>query len=314
MNGIRFAAIIALVQMFIFSCRNEEKIARGEGLIEVNGGKIWYRVQGDGNRTPILMLHGGPGHPSHYLNPLAALRSEWPVITFDQLGCGRSDRISDTSLMTVANYSSHINELVNHLKLEEFYLYGHSWGTMLGVDYYLKYGDKVKALILASPCIDAERWVKDADVLISTLPDSVQRTLRNNMKGIQQDSTKLQAAVNTYLNNFYTRRHPISADLDSANSNMGYNVYQYMWGDYEFFASGTLKNYDRTGELNQIKVPTLYTVGEFDESQPATVKYYQSLTPNSKLRLIPDAGHMTMHDNPDENVKVISEFLNEIER
>jgi proline iminopeptidase len=42
----------------------------------VEGGKIWYEVFGSGNKTPILVLHGGPGYPSYYLNPL----KNWPMI------------------------------------------------------------------------------------------------------------------------------------------------------------------------------------------------------------------------------------------
>ena len=50
------------------------------------------------------MLHGGPGYPSYYFNPIMELGKERPIITFDQLGCGGSDRITDTRLMTVDSY------------------------------------------------------------------------------------------------------------------------------------------------------------------------------------------------------------------
>jgi len=91
------------------------------------------------------------------------------------------------------------------------------------------------------------------------------------------------------------------------------NVYHYMWGRNEFFATGPLKDYDRTGDLDKIKVPTLYTVGEFDEARPETVEYYQSLTPGATLKIIPNAGHMTMHDNPEEDLRIVSEFLNALD-
>jgi proline iminopeptidase len=68
------------------------------GRIAVPGGNVWYRVTGDGPGTPLLLLHGGPGFPSQYLEPLAALGDERPVIFYDQLGCGRSDRPDDPGL------------------------------------------------------------------------------------------------------------------------------------------------------------------------------------------------------------------------
>jgi proline iminopeptidase len=307
------SAVLGLVFLFM-SCNKPNEIKNGEGFVNVKGGKIWYRVKGQGRQTPILMLHGGPGTPSYYLNPLSPLGKDRKVITFDQLGCGRSDAITDTTLMTIDSFVEQVNTLLTTLQIDKVHLYGHSWGTMLGVDYYLKYPQKIKSLILASPCLSAEMWLSDADSLISTLPDSVQIILNNNINGVPQDSAVLAGAVTVYSNSFYTRKTPISADIDSANLTIGWNVYNYMWGSNEFFALGTLKDYDRTKELSSIKVPTLYTCGDFDSATPKTLKYYQGLTPNSKLVVFKNAGHYTMHDNPEDNIKAISDFLESIEK
>jgi len=306
--------LIGLVLVLFISCDNQREIKNGEGFVNVTGGKIWYRVTGQGSKTPILMLHGGPGTPSYYLNPLSPLGQDRKVITFDQLGCGRSDAITDTSLMTIDNFIEQVNKLLAALQIDQVHLYGHSWGTMLGMDYYLKYPQKVKSLILASPCLSVDLWESDADSLISTLPDSVQIILHNNIKGVPQDSAVLAKAVAVYSNSFYTRKTPISGDIDSANLATGWNVYNYMWGSNEFFALGTLKNFDRTKELSSIKVPTLYTCGDFDSATPRTLKYYQSLTPNSKLVVFKNAGHYTMHDKPEDNIRAISEFLDAVEK
>jgi proline iminopeptidase len=305
---------LALALLLFMSCDKQNEVKIGEGFVNVKGGKIWYRVTGQGSKTPILMLHGGPGTPSYYLNPLRLLGEDRKVITFDQLGCGRSDAITDTTLMTIDTFVEQVHTLLSTLQIDKVHLYGHSWGTMLGVDYYLKYPQKIKSLILASPCLNAYMWVSDADSLISTLPDSVQTILHNNINGVSQDSAVLANAVMVYSNSFYTRKTPMSADMDSANAETGWNVYNYMWGPNEFFALGTLKNYDRTKELSSIKVPTLYTCGDFDSATPKTLKYYQSLTPNSKLVVFKNAGHYTMHDNPGDNISAISDFLDSVEK
>ncbi len=65
-----------------------------EGYVDVEGGRVWYRIVGSGNATPLVLLHGGPGAPSHYLNPLEQISEDRPVIFYDQLGAGRSDRPS----------------------------------------------------------------------------------------------------------------------------------------------------------------------------------------------------------------------------
>ena len=86
-----------------------------------------------------------------------------------------------------------------------------------------------------------------------------------------------------------------------------------MWGPTEFTATGTLLHYDRVKSLKTITVPTLFITGEFDEARPATVRYFQSLVPNSKFVVIDDAGHGTMHDNKRENIKAIKDFLSGLE-
>jgi len=155
--------------------------------------------------------------------------------------------------------------------------------------------------------------MKDADTLISMLPDSIQFFLRQSIHNTNLDSIKMKEAMEYFYNSYYTRKLPLSADIDSAESQVGENIYKYMWGKEEFLASGTLGDYDRTGDLDKIMVPTFYITGEFDAARPNTVKYYQSLTPNSKLVVIKNAGHQTMHDNPKENIKAIQNFIHELE-
>ena len=305
--------VFGLILIVCFGCEQKHETKNREGYVDVTGGKIWYQITGQGDKTPILMIHGGPGYPSYYLNALKPLGKDRKVILFDQLGCGRSDIISDTTLMTVDNYVEQTQQLLKALKIKNVHIYGHSWGTMLGVDYYLKYPQGIKSLILASPCLNTQLWQSDSDTLISMLPDSTQNILRNNIKGIPQDSIMLTQAVNDFFEAFYFRKQPPSVDLDSTLSQVGWNVYNHMWGTNEFFVEGTLKNYDKTDHLRDIKIPTMYIAGEYDPARPSTLKYYQSLTPNSVVSVTKNAGHVTMNDNPEEDIAAITSFLNSIE-
>ena len=86
-----------------------------------------------------------------------------------------------------------------------------------------------------------------------------------------------------------------------------------MWGPSEFKATGTLKNFNRLQELQKIKVPVLFTCGEYDEARSSTVKYYQGLLPGSEFVIIKNSGHMTMIDNTEDNNKEIANFLIKME-
>lgn len=284
-----------------------------EGYINVTGGKVWYRIVGSGNKTPLLLLHGGPGSTSYYLNPLRELGKDRPVIFFDQLGCGRSDRITDTTLMTLENYTDEVEQVRKALGLNEFYLYGHSWGTTLALEYYLKFPEGIKAIVFSSPLFSTDLWIKDADTLIASLPDSIQQIIKISEENKTYSSADYQRATAFYYDHFLTRVVQHSADLDSTDKTFGENVYEFMWGPSEFKATGNLKNYDRVSSLQTIKLPVLLICGEYDEARPTTVKYFQSLIPNSKLVIIKNSGHVTISDNTKDNNKAIAGFLNKLD-
>ena len=310
---VESSIVSCLVLSILISCQSPKEFSPGEGYLQLKDGRVWYRIVGEGAKTPLLLLHGGPGATSYYLNPMAELGSDRPVIFWDQLGCGRSPAEIDTSKLTVAYFVEQLEEFRQLMGIDEFYLYGHSWGTMLGFDYYLKYPQAVKAMILASPALSVSRWTKDADSLIANLPDSIQHIIKVHSEAGTYESAEFQHAVGIYYQNYVARKQPWSADIDSTFDNFSEEVYFHMWGPTEFTSTGILKSYERADRLPEVKVPTLFIAGEFDEATPASTQFFQSLVPNSMLKIISDAAHITMHDNTLKNNQVIAEFLTDLE-
>ena len=126
------------------------------------------------------------------------------------------------------------------------------------------------------------------------------------------DSPEYQQANKLFLKNFNLRTSMLPHKLDTVPAPGNYAIYNYMWGPSEFTATGTLKNYDRTESLSEIKIPTLFITGEFDEARPSSVQRFQSIVPNSKFIIIENAGHRTMYDNRTKYIEVIKSFLDEI--
>ena len=87
-----------------------------EGLIAVSGGRVWFRTVGTGPGVPLLTLHGGPGVPHDYLEPLARLGDDRPVIFYDQLGCGRSERPVDADLWTLERAVEEVGQVINAMQ------------------------------------------------------------------------------------------------------------------------------------------------------------------------------------------------------
>src|SRR4030095_15600967 len=82
--------IIGSTMLVLTGCAKRVQPKASEGRTAVGGGTVGWRRFGDGPKTPLILIHGGPGFPSDYLEPFAALGDERPVYMWDQLGCGRA--------------------------------------------------------------------------------------------------------------------------------------------------------------------------------------------------------------------------------
>jgi proline iminopeptidase len=213
----------------------------------------------------------------------------------------------------VDRFVEELQQVRDALGLAEVHVLGHSWGTMLAIDYMLTSPEGVRSLILASPALSASRWLKDADSLLTMLPDSIEEVIRRHESAGTTDSPEYQAAVLNYYTRYISRLDPWPADLDSSFAQMNTDIYGKMWGPSEFTATGALGTYEGAGELRDIDVPILFTCGRYDEATPATVEYYHGLAPNSRMVIFENSAHVTMQDEPERYVQVVREFLREVD-
>src|SRR5688500_5534687 len=161
-----------------------------EGFVAFRNFKTWYHVSGDlgGDAIPLLLLHGGPGAPSAYLEPLddlAAGSEGRPVVRYDQVGCGRSDRPTDPSLWRIETFVEELAAVRQQLGLERVHLLGQSWGGMLALEYLLTKPDGVASLTLSNSLASAPLWCEEARRLRSDLPAGIQNAMRRFEDGIQ---------------------------------------------------------------------------------------------------------------------------------
>lgn len=98
---------------------------RSEGYLELPYGRVWWRCEGTGDALPVLLLHGGRGAANYYIEPFAEhLAQHRPVIIFDQLGCGRSDKPDKPSLWTLDRACQELDDVRVALCLDRCHLWG----------------------------------------------------------------------------------------------------------------------------------------------------------------------------------------------
>ena len=152
--------------------------AMSEGHIEVPGGRVWYERLGGGSGTPVLTLHGGPGAAHYYLRPFAErLAENRPVILYDQLGCGLSEKPDDTSLWTFDRFVAELDAVRAALGLDHCHLFGQSWGGWLAIEYLCRGTTGIDRVILASTSASIRQFTAEARRLIEALPEPARTTL-----------------------------------------------------------------------------------------------------------------------------------------
>lgn len=126
------------------------------GLLDVgDGNRVYWEVCGNPAGKPALVVHGGPGSGC---GPKARRRFDperYRTVLFDQRGCGRStphasDPATDMRHNTTAHLIADMERLREHLGVEQWLLYGGSWGSTLILAYAERHPERVAQIVISS--------------------------------------------------------------------------------------------------------------------------------------------------------------------
>ena len=290
-----------------------------EGFIPFRGYRTWYRIVGNGEepgKLPLLVLHGGPGASHDYLEPLEAMANTGRrVIFYDQLGGGNSDHPHNPSMWTVELFVEELGAVRKALALDHLHILGQSWGGMLGMEYALTQARGLASLTIADSPASLVQWVSEANRLRAQLPSEVQQTLLHHEQNGTTDSREYQDAMLVYY-----RRHVCRLDSwpDCVTRTFEKlaqypEVYNTMNGPSEFHVIGTLKTWDITNRLHEIKVPTLLLSGRYDEATPIIVEPIQRSIPGSEWIIFENSSHMPHVEETELYLQVLDRFLMHVE-
>ena len=288
-----------------------------EGFMPFLGYESYYRIVGEpsSEKKPLLLLHGGPGSSHAYFQMLDEVAKDGrQVIMYDQLGSGRSATPSRPDLWNKETWVKELISLREYLNLDEVHILGQSWGGMLAIIYECEYKPKgVKSYILSSTLASAEIWEREQRRRIKYLPEHMQEAIEEAEKSGDYSSKEYADAVDEFMD-----RHcgpTITEDspecLKAEKPESGKESYLVAWGQSEFAPRGTLKDYNYTEEIKDIKVPCLVTSGLVDLSSPLISKQLYDNIPNSKWELFEHSRHMPFVEENEKYIRVLIDWLNE---
>lgn len=271
----------------------------GSRLIPIPGGyNVWTKRIGS-SPTKVLILHGGPGFSHDYLEcfedflPKAGLEMYY----YDQLGCGNSDHPNDDRLWTIARYTDEVEAARAGLGLDDFVLYGHSWGGMLAIEYALKYPQHLRRLVISDMTASIPSYVEYAQKMRAALPAADRATLDKYEKLNKTDDPAYQAVIDKLDRQHVCRLNPWPEPLLRTFNKVNSHIYNYMQGPNEFTITGNLKSWSRWADLPKIKKPTLVMGARYDEMDPDQIRREGKLIPGSRTWISDSGSHLAMYDD-----------------
>lgn len=305
----------------------EDVLSGGARMIKISTPKgdfnVWTKRVGNNPTMRVLLLHGGPGgtHEAFECFDSYLPKAGIEYYYYDQLGSHYSDQPNDTSLWNIDRFVEEVEQVRKALDLDKdnFYLLGHSWGGILATEYALKYQDNLKGLIISNMMSSVPAYNKYAEeVLGPQMPKEV-------LSEIKALEAKNDFANPRYMEllmpHFYTQhalRMPLEEWPDPVNrmfNHMNNTIYVQMQGHSEFGITGnaSLKNWDRSQDLANIKVPTLTIGGQHDTMDPKHMEWMATQFPEGRYLHCPNGSHMAFYDDQQTYFNGLISFIKDVD-
>jgi proline iminopeptidase len=308
----------------VFPAQAQQAGNRAEAVetrIPVGDTSLYVRTIGQGR--PTLVVHGGPDFDHAYLLPdLDRLQDAFQLIYYDQRGRGNSTDGVKPEEVTLASDIEDIERVRQHFRLDTPVVLGHSWGTVLALEYAVRHPTRVSHLILMNPApasyddyqamgkyylekigdqMSRQREIAAGAAYKAADPDAVAARYRIHFTPAlkrREDYEKLMAAMKAQF-----------VKQGSTGILMARAVEDRLMDD-----SWDKPDYDLLPKLHSLEIPTLIIWGDTDFIPVQISEHIAHSMPNAKLVTIKDCGHFTYLECGAEARRVIDDFFRRSQR
>lgn len=302
------------------------------GMLDTGDGhRVYWEVCGNPEGKPAVVLHGGPGSGAtrwwrQFFDP-----GLYRVVLFDQRGCGRSlpnacDNVGALEHNTTAHLLADMEQLRKHLAIEQWLLFGASWGSTLGLAYAVEHPDRVSELVLwavVTTRASDVAWLthtmgqiypQEYDELLASVPaphrdGNIAAALNELMRS--NDSDVCDAAASAWCkweDRLGTLSGPVqpSARWLNPRLRLGFaRLVTHYFGNHAFLEEDAI-----TGRLERLRcVPAYFLRGRLDIASPLRSAYdVAKQLPLATLEIVEADAHGAGDDTLDRLVKVLDRF------
>jgi proline iminopeptidase len=271
-----------------------------------------------GQGPPAIVLHGGPDFDTAYLLPdLDRLADIYHLVYYDQRGRGKSADGVRPDEVSLATDVDDIERVRQHFGLETPTLLGHSWGTVLALEYALRYPTRVSRLILMNP---APVSSSDAALLrkayTTQLGDAMnrQRAIMTSDEYKQADPETVAARYRIHFTHAFAKPDHYEAVMRAMRTAFiaqGANGILKARAVEDRLMQDTweLPAYDLLPRLASVRIPTLILFGDRDFIPGEISEHIVRALPQARMVTLENCGHFAYLECPAAVRAVLEEFL-----
>jgi proline iminopeptidase len=279
--------------------------------------RVWTRQVGHNPDVKVLLLHGGPGGSSEFYECFDTWfpRAGIEYYHYDQLGSYRSDQPDDPSLWNLDRFVDEVDQVRQALGLDSgnFVLLGQSWGGLLAMEYALHHQEHLKGLVISNMMSSCRLYNAYAEnVLMPAMDQDVLAEVKQMEAEGRTDDPRYQELLIKHHYVLHVCRIPADEwpePVTRAFTHINPAIYVPMQGPSELGLSGSLEDWDRSGDLPQINVPALVIGATHDTMDPAHMRWMSEQLPQGRYLHCPDGSHAAQFDDPEHYFPGLIDFL-----
>lgn len=267
----------------------------------VNGVKLFYQLSGTGE--PVVLIPGLGLDHTYFRYAIPELERHFRVLAYDPRGTGQSDRPPGEYSSTL--WANDLRQLTAQLGISEAHVVGSSLGGCVALDLVRQTPEVARSLILVAAFSELDR------ALETNFRMRISIVERLGMGEVICDHVTLWTLSREFIET--ERGKQATAGLLAGLSRNDPKLYvEFLRAILRFGRAlpGQEAEPKFTSYLSEIKIPTLVVVGDRDILTP--VSFSQKIRdqmPNAELAIIKNCGHITFIEQPEENTRLIVEFV-----
>ena len=315
LNANLVAALTGVVWAIGSMVAAQQGLTPREDRISVDGASLYVRTIGRG--PDVIVLHGGPDFDHGYLLPdLDRLADRYRLTYYDQRGRGKSAENVKAEDVTIASDVEDLDTVRQHLGRDSVALLGHSWGTVLALEYAVRHPERVSQLVLMNPApASAADLAIFRQAYVAQLGADMDRQRELVASAAYQEGDPAAVTARYRVHFEHALARPADYEKLIAAMNAAF-VQQGKAGILKARAveghlmaeTWQVESYDLLPKLKALSIPTLVITSDRDFIPVEIAEHIAAAIPGARLATLKNCGHFTYMECPADVRRALTDF------